>query len=400
MNSSNADSSSSSAPVKRREFVKVLAAGGAGALLGGCEVADQSQPSIEEPSVFFKDTSHFMQHGTSNLESRLEHLGGFITPIEHFFVRNNSRSIQVDVESYQLEVSGDAVDNALTLSYETLLNMPSRTVFSYLECGGNQRSFFGAHFEQPARGTQWGRGGVGMAVWTGVPLRHVLEQAGIQASAVDVQLIGLDADSPEGGFRRPIPIDKAMDLDTILAYRMNGSLLPLDHGFPLRAIVPGWVGSSNIKWLGRIEVSSQRIWSRNTTTSYVLVGDEYEEEGQAKGKIATLQSIKSTLILPWPATLKEGKHVIRGYAYSPHEAIASVTWSDDGGSTWQEAAVLDPRMKYAWSRFEFEWDAKIGSHSLTTRATDEEGNTQPDSIPYNEKGYLFNLPLNHPIQVS
>ena len=384
---------------RRRRFLKLLSAGGVAALLPGCAETEAPE-AAQEASAFFKDTTPFITHGNTNLETRLENMGGFLTPAEHFFVRNNDASIDVDAATYRLQVEGDAVETPLTLRYDDLLAMPSRTVFSYVECGGNQRAFFGTLLGQPARGTQWGRGAVSMAVWTGVPLSEVLTRAGLRDTALDVQLIGLDMGAPEEGFRRPIPIEKAMDPDTILAYRMNGAVLPRDHGRPVRAIVPGWVGSNNIKWLGRIEVSSQKVWSRNNTTSYVLIGDAYPPDGEAKGKVATLQSIKSALALPWPATLPSGRQTLRGYAHSPHAPIQRVAWSIDDGQTWQEARVLDPLIRYAWARFEFEWEAPPGQHTLLTRATDQAGNTQPDTIPPNEKGYLFNMPLPHPVSVA
>jgi len=384
----------------RRRFLKMLSAGSAAALLPGCQDKPSPASPDEAPTLFFKDTAPFVRHGNTNLETRLEDLDGFLTPVDHFFVRNNASSIALDAAGYRLQVEGEAVETPLSLTYKALVEMSSRTVFSYVECGGNQRGFFGTLMGQPAQGTQWGRGGVGMAEWTGVPLAEVLTRAGVRESAVAVQLIGLDTEAPEGGFRRPIPIAKAMDPDTILAYRMNGALLPRDHGFPIRAIVPGWVGSNSIKWLGRIEVAARQVWSRNNTTSYVLLGDAYAPEGEAGGQIATLQSIKSALTLPWPAALPQGRRMIRGYAHSPHAPVERVAWSADGGETWQEARVLDPLIRYAWARFEFEWTATPGQHTLTTRATDQAGNTQPDEIPFNEKGYLFNRPLPHPVTVT
>ena len=384
----------------RRKFIAASALAGAAVVTASsCSPSEESSSQPAE-RAFFKDTSPFITHGNTNLESKIESLGGFITPNDQFFVRNNSRSIEVDPASYVLEVTGDAIETPLTLTLDDLKNLRSRSLYAYIECGGNQRSFFGSVMGKPARGTQWGRGGVGMAIWTGVPLRYILEQAGIKGNAVDVQLIGLDVESPEGGFRRPLPVEKAMDEDTILAYQMNGETLPKDHGFPIRSVVPGWVGSSNIKWLGRIEVSSSNVWSRNNTSSYVLIGDEYPSEGEASGKVATVQSIKSVLMLPMPATLPEGTQRIRGYAYSPHAPIASVVWSEDGGGSWSEAEFIDPPIKYAWRRFEFEWSPSAGEHTLITKAIDEAGTVQPDSIPHNEKGYLYNVPLVHPVQVG
>ncbi|MEZ4701135.1 MAG: sulfite oxidase [Rhodothermales bacterium] len=382
----------------RRRALKLLGVSSAAALAGACQTEPAAPPAEEAPS-FFKDTAGFVEHGTLSLEPRIEDLGGYITPNDQFFVRNNSYSIALNAADYRLEVAGDAAASPLTLTYDELLAMPSRTVYAYIECGGNQRSFFASAMGQPAQGTQWQRGGVGMAIWEGVPLRDVLQRAGVSEKASFVQMIGMDKDSPEGGFRRPMTLEKALDEDTILAYRMNGAPLPKDHGFPVRAIVPGWVGSNQVKWLGRIEALMEPAWTRNVTTSYVLIGDAYPKEGEASGKIITEQSIKSMLILPWPATLKPGRQRLRGYAYSPNGPVERVEWKADGGA-WQSAQLIDPPMKYAWRRFEFEWDAAAGAHTLSTRATDAAGVTQPDVLPFNEKGYLYNVPLEHPVTVA
>ena len=325
---------------------------------------------------------------------------GVITPNRLFFVRNNSASIDVDANSWRLTVEGDAVARPLELSLQDIRGMASRTLVSYLECAGNHRAMFNLVNGQEAQGTQWERGAIGNGEWTGVPLRSVLERAGISGDAVSVLMVGLDRDSPEEGFRRVMPMDKAMHPDTILAYALNGETLPRDHGYPLRVVTPGWVGSSWIKWLGRIIVSSEQQWTRNNTTSYVLMGDDYQREGEAEGQVVTLQSIKSALALPWPAEITAGRHLIHGYAHSPHGPISGVEWSADSGGTWNRARVHESQAQYSWVRFEFAWDASPGDYTLMTRATDTKGNTQPDSVPFNEKGYLFNQPLPHPIQVT
>ncbi len=374
----------------RRNFLKTVESI---SLLGGCAEVEGA------PDPFFKDPAPFVQHGTANLESKLENQESFLTPVDQFFVRNHDVSLDILVDNYHLTVEGNAIETPLSLSFEDLRAMPNRTVFSYLEFGGNQRAFFGSLLGQIATGTQWKRGAVGMAEWTGVPLPEVLQAAGIRDSAVSVQLIGMDQGAPEGGFRLPLPLNKAMDPDTLLVLRMNGSPLPKDHGAPVRALVPEWVGSSNAKWLGRIEVSDTQIWSRNNTTSYVLIGDDYPPEGQANGQVANKQSIKSTLALPWPAALRSGVHRIYGYAYSPDGPIMQVRWSDDGGSTWNDATLLEPRMRYGWTRFELDWNAAPGPHTIITSAVDAPGIEQPDTIPHNEKGYRFNMRLPHPIQV-
>ena len=393
--------------LSRRRFLTLLLAGGTAAVLAACgdEIPESSgeegqRSSTVEPPLVFKDPTPFIDHGHAGLEARLELLTGLTTPNELFFVRNNSRSVDLDAANWSLTVEGDAVDRAIVLSFDELLRLPQRTLTSYLECAGNHRVMFDLLQGRAAKGTQWGRGAIGSAEWTGTSLADVLSLAGITDDAVSALLVGLDPESPEGGFRRVMPVEKAMHPDTLLAHRMNGEPLPRDHGFPLRAIVPGWVGSSQIKWLGRIVVSREPQWTRNNTTSYVLIGGDFEPEGSADGQVVTVQSIKSALSLPWPARLSANRHQLEGYAHSPHGDIASVEWSDDGGATWRRANMAGRQVDYGWAQFHFEWDASPGEHTIMTRATDVDGNTQPDSVPFNEKGYLFNQPLPHPIVVA
>lgn len=393
--------------ISRRRFLTLLLVGGTAAVLAACgdeipkrSAGNEQSVAPAEPPLVFKDSTPFIDHGEAGLEARLELLTGSITRNDQFFVRNNSRSVDLDIERWSLTVEGDAVDEATELRFEEIMRLPQRTMTSYLECAGNHRVMFELLQGRAAKGTQWGRGAIGNAEWTGVSLADVLTLSGVRKSAVSVLLIGLDPESPEGGFRRVMPIEKAMHPDTLLVHRMNGEPLPRDHGFPLRAIAPGWVGSSQIKWLGRIVVSSEPQWTRNNTTSYVLIGDEHQSEGEAEGQVVTVQSIKSALALPWPARLSANRHQLEGYAHSPHGEIASVDWSEDGGATWHRAQLASRQVDYGWAQFAFEWNASVGEHTIRTRATDVEGNTQPESVPFNEKGYLFNQPLPHPIQVT
>lgn len=349
--------------------------------------------------AWFKDKTPFIEHEGKILETRLELMQGFITPIPHFFVRNASQSVAVEADDWRLVIEGDGVVQPIALTYGVILALPMHTYFAYLECAGNQRTMFEVVQGKPAKGNQWKTGGVSNGEWTGVALRDVLRLAGLQPDAQDVLLVGLDEKSPEDGFRRSMPLEQALHPDTLLAYALNGEVLPRDHGFPLRAVVPGWVGSSWIKWLGRIVVSKERFWGRNNTTQYVLVGDDYTPEGEARGQVVTVQTIKSALALPWPAYFTPGQQRIHGYAHSPHGKIAKVEWSVDHGQSWQTATILEPQIQYSWARFVFHWEATLGEHTLMVRATDVAGNTQPDEVPYNTEGYLFNQPLPHPITV-
>ena len=393
--------------LSRRDFLRLMALGGAAAVLAACGVTDGTEPASPTPpgpervpGSISKDPADFLVHDERNWEARPENMQGLLTPSRYFFVRSNSSVPALDAGSWRLSVAGDAVASPLTLTYDDLLALPSRVLTCYLECAGNHRAMFDIVQGRPASGTQWKTGAVSNGEWVGASLRDVLTRAGIRDDAVSVLLSGLDTEAPEGGFRRVIPVEKAMHPDTLLAYYLNGEALPGEHGFPVRALVPGWVGSTSIKWLGQIVVSSRQQWTRNNTTSYVLIGDDYPPEGEALGQVAYEQSIKSALALPWPAELTAGAHRIHGYAHSPHSPIARVEWSDDSGKSWNDAELPGPQPQYSWARFEFGWDAQPGERVIMTRATDAAGNTQPDTVPFNEKGYLFNQPVPHPVRVS
>ena len=396
--------------IDRRSFLGMMMAGGATAVLAACGIEPADQPPPTSPIgptaapanalPWFKDPAPFIQRDDKGLESRLENQHGLITSNRLFFVRNNSVSMDVDHYSWALSVEGDAISNPLRMTYDDIRNLPARSLISYLECAGNHRAMFNLVNGKEASGTQWMTGAIGNGEWLGASLRDVLTLAGIHENAHTVLLVGMDTASPEGGFRYPLPVAKAMHPDTLLAYGLNGEALPRDHGFPVRALVPGWVGSANIKWLGRIVVSSEPLWTRNNTTSYVLIGDAHPAHGESLGTPATLQVIKSALALPWPARLPPGQHRIHGYAHSPHGSISRVQWSIDSGTTWTDADISDHQPPRSWARFEFAWQASPGHHILMTRAVDAEGNMQPDSVPFNEKGYLFNQPLPHPVNVA
>ena len=393
--------------IRRRQFLRLLSLGGAGAVLAACRPGPQSietdtapAPAAAPAEGWFKDSGPFIEHGGQSLEARLENLESLVTPAHQFFVRNNSRSLDLDASEWRLQVTGDAVGEPLELSYEQIRELPVRQFTAYLECAGNHRAMFDVVNGRKASGTQWMTGAIGNGEWAGTPLRGVLELAGVGDGAVTVQLIGLDLESPERGFRYVLPIAKAMHPDTLLAHTLNGEPLPRDHGFPLRALVPGWVGAASVKWLGRIEVARRPIFGRTNTTSYVLIGDRFPANAPAQGEPVHAQVIKSALALPWPARLAAGRTRLRGFGQSPTGPITRVQWSADSGVNWSEAELVDPQPDYSWTRFEFFWDATPGEHSIMTRATDAAGNIQPDDVPFNAKGYLFNQPLPHPVQVT
>ena len=361
--------------------------------------APKISPIVKEirPEWFFQD-------GT-NLEMRWENMyhRGYLVPNELFFVRNNNPTPRIVPDHYQLAIFGDGVSHSRSFTYDELLSLPSISVIKSIECAGNGRSFYQAQaaYEQVPSGVQWKLGGIGVAEWTGVPLREVLDRAGVKSTAKDVMFISVD----EKKVQRPIPIEKALAEDTLLVYAMNGDVLPPDHGFPIRALVPGWVGIANIKWVGRIQVSTKPMFSPYNTEKYILIGDDYPvskelQQAGVLGEITTEQKPKSAFELPWQGEIASGKRLLRGRSWSAQGKITQVEVSLDNGQTWQQARLRKPNLSQAWVRWDIDWDARPGLYQLQARATDERGNRQPTSVPFNQKGYLYWGVVTHSITAS
>lgn len=346
----------------------------------------------------------------SNAEMRWEVLRGkgYLVPAANFFVRDHSSTPLINASTWRLGVFGTGLRgqptsaSPVTFTLDDLVKLPSRTVVSFVECAGNGRGFFTTQQNQAVSGTAWKLGAVGVAAWTGVPLSLVLERAGLSREAVDVMPYGLDPDYVTGGVnygpvRRPIPVGKALD-DVILAYELNGQPLPPDSGYPVRAIVPGWVGVANIKWVGRIEVSSAPLASYWNTQAYRLFGPSYPSEGT----LITRQVVKSAFELEWGARLPANQpYLLTGRSWSGNGAIARTEISTDGGSTWRPAIPRGRGGADAWQRWEFPWITPApGAYTLRSRATDVTGATQPVTAAYNTGGYLFDGIVQHPVTTA
>ncbi len=377
----------------RRQFLATGAAGAA-ALAASSEAAAQATAPPQKFHAKPLPSEIFINHGI-NQETRLETLRGFLTPASHFYIRQHATSPLLDVRTWRPRIEGNAVERPIELSFDDLLRLPSRSVICFVECAGNGRGFFQEFMGKAASGTQWRLGGIGVAEWTGAPLGAVLELArvrrGTPRDILNVLVEGLDSVK----VNRPISLNKALENDTLLAYAMNGEPVPADHGFPVRAIVPGWVGINNIKWVGRIEVRDSVIDVPTTTKTYILEGPDYPSK-----VVLRLQTMKSAVALPWGATLPAGRQRVRGFAWSPIGRISRVEYSLDRGATWQPASLREPNIPRAWTRWDLEWDARPGDHAILTRAIDDQRNTQPDSIPWNAQGYGYNVPVPHPVKVT
>ncbi|HTE64587.1 MAG TPA: sulfite oxidase, partial [Solirubrobacteraceae bacterium] len=285
----------------------------------------------------------------------------YVTPNERFFVRNHTSTPLIDAQTWRLRVFGSGLrdERGIELGYRDLLRLPSRSTTAFIECAGNGRSLFGSQQGTPVSGSQWKLGAIGVAQWRGVPLREVLERAGISPRAVDVMPQGLDPTVVAGGadqghVRRPLPVEKALD-DALLAYEMNGRPLPPDHGFPVRLVVPGWVGVASIKWLGQIEVAAEPLYSYWNTAQYRMVGPDYPPDAPPLAS----QPVKSAFALPWPATARAGRPVIlHGRSWSGTAPIRRVDVRVDGpggSGRWERARLHGPNLPRAWVRWTLPW---------------------------------------------
>lgn len=338
-----------------------------------------------------EDTGTGLDYGT-----RPDRMPGYLVPNDRFYIRSHAPTPQVDVADWTLCIEGSGVRQPVTYGYGELWNQfPLVSVIRTIECAGNRRVLLGHEFGSAFEGTQWGRGAIGTAEWTGVRLRDLLEPADLTPGARDIMPESLD----EIRARRPMPLAKAMADDTLVALAMNGETLPADHGFPARVVVSGWLGAASIKWLARIEVSEECLYVPWNTEDYVLIGPRYPADGPARGPAITSLPAVALVELAWPARLRPEPQMIRGRAFAGENAIAAVEYRIDDGP-WRPAELGSADGPGAWVRWQFAWTPEPGSHVLRVRATDERGNTQPDASEWNELGYLQHSVLSHPVHVE
>ncbi|MFJ5209872.1 sulfite oxidase [Streptomyces nigra] len=392
--------------VSRRRMLTLLAATAAATTLPAPRTAHAAAAG---PIVKPLPPEWFIQRGT-NAETRWEALRGtgHHTPNDRFFVRNHTATPVLDAGDWRLRLWGDglrgtpAEDRPVEFGYDDLRALPSVTRTAFVECAGNGRSHYTTQQGETVSGTAWTLGAIGVARWRGVRLADVLRRAGLARHAVDVQPRGLDAEYASGGeslgrVRRPLPLAKALD-DVLLAYEMNGEPLPYDHGYPVRVLVPSWVGIASIKWVGDIQVSAQPLFSPWNTQFYRLFGPAHPPEGSAP---LTRQTLKSAFELADGATFAAGRgHVLHGRSWSGAGGVARVDVSTDGGATWRRADLHDRPRAGTWTRWSVPWrPTGRGATHLLARATDTAGRRQPDVSVPNTQGYLFDAVVRHPVTV-
>ena len=323
-----------------------------------------------------------------NSETPLAAVQSWVTPRRLFFVRNHFEPPGVDLDAWRLRIHG-LVGRERLWRWEDLLALPSRSVFTTMECAGNGRSFL----QPPQHGVQWTTGAVGNAEWTGAPLVDVLRHAGLDPAAVEVVAAGADSGTEPGQpermhFARSLPLAKALHPDTLLAYRMNGEWLTPSHGFPVRLLVPGWYGVASVKWLQALEVVAQPYRGYFQSVKYT-----YQRRSPAALDAVAVgpMVVKSEILEPRPdAALHLGAHRISGLAWAGEDAVARVEVSTDGGRTWNEADLMQTAQRYCWVMWEYLWEAsQPGRHEILCRAVSRAGRTQPREHDPLHGGYLI-----------
>jgi DMSO/TMAO reductase YedYZ molybdopterin-dependent catalytic subunit len=385
-------------PLAQRGAVEVLRASTCTRVVagGGCEMSlmDVDEPiPCWDPEDVCQDAidAGLVVHRAHplNCETSIPALiGGVVMPNAHFYVRNHFQVPRLDPTTWRLNVGG-RVERPLSLSLRELRAMPSQTAVVTLECAGNGRSLL----QPPVDGERWDVGAVSTAEWTGVPLAEVLDRAGIAADAREVLFRGADGGTVEASqemvhFERSLTVEDALHEKTLLAYVMNGEPLPVQHGYPVRLVVPGWYAVTSVKWLTDIEVVDTPFEGYFQRERYIY---DRGNDGTMGGEPVRLQRVRSLITDPGEGEeIDCGDVTVRGVAWSGAAAIARVEVSV-GGGPWQDARLVGDVRPHSWRWWELMTRIdRPGTVVLRARATDLGGRTQSEEPDWNRLGYGVN----------
>jgi DMSO/TMAO reductase YedYZ molybdopterin-dependent catalytic subunit len=326
------------------------------------------------------DQGRFLLGQTATVQAAPQALGELLTSNSDFFIRNHFATPRINAETWNLEISG-LVGMPRKLGYPDILLASSARHSFTIECAGNRS----------------GGAGVSTARWSGLPLAQLLKQARIRSEATTVVFHGADSGEvenlPATHFARAIPLEKAMDRSTLLAYEMNGAPLPAEHGFPLRAVVPGWYGMDSVKWLTRIEVLGQSFEGYFQKEEYMAV------KGNGERQPVTRMRVNSKFLRPSEdEEIRAKKYVVEGVAWAGERKIAQVEIRIGPGGAWQPATLAALPLAMVWTPWKYDWNVtRPGPYTLEVRTTDEDGNTQPDVRDPDRKDFYE---LNTPARVN
>lgn len=335
-----------------------------------------------------------------NIETPAHLLDDKVTPSDKMFIRNNGLIPEkIEVDKWTLIIDGEAVKEKKTYTLgELKAKFPHHTYQLTLECGGNGRS----EYYPPAEGNQWGVGAVSCALWTGIRLKDLLDDVGIKDNAVYIGYHGADKhlsrDPAKEPISRGVPISKALEDETLLAFEMNGTDIPMAHGHPLRMIASGYPASVSGKWLTGISIRDKvHDGAKMESPSYripcepVGPGDNVDPKDMC---IIESMPVKSVITYPKSGALIKEKNVVafRGHAWAGELKVDKMSYSIDFGASWHACELTSPVNKFAWQHFaaEVAFPSK-GYYEIWGMATDSEGKSQPMLSPgWNPKGYLNN----------
>ena len=408
-------------PVTRRGFLKNSGLVAISAAVGASIPFAHLMPGGLIPAALAQSADSFRIPGKEDLvvlndrpinaETPAHLLDDDITPAKYLFVRNNGTppaTERIDPDAWTLEIGGESAARTMSLTVAELKErFEHHTYQLQLECGGNGRS----EFVPPASGNQWSVGAIGCPEWTGVRLRDVLEEVALKDDAVYVAYYGADThasgDPSKVPISRGVPMHKALEDESLIAWAMNGDDIPALNGYPLRLVIGGWPGSVAGKWLKKIVVRNiVHDGPKMTGTSYrvpcrpVAPGSEVPEN-----ELCIIESMPVKSIVTFPRSgIEHGlgnRLALRGHAWAGDNTIEAMHVSIDFGATWQMAKLRAPRNRLAWQR----WTAEVGFpqagyYEVWARATDDRGRSQPMVLPgWNPKGYLNNACHRIAVQV-
>lgn len=322
----------------------------------------------------------------------------FVTPVDQFFTRSHAPIPTIDPRSWRLEVVGLVGQNR-TFSLDDLLQtFPRREVTATLVCAGLRRAELLTLGPMPGE-LPWGPEPVSTGVWSGVALRDVLHAAGVGDRARHVEFVGLDDVERHGhrfGFGGSIDLDKALAGEVLLATELNGAPLPAAHGFPVRALVPGWIGARSVKWLGHISLRAEPSDNYFQSQAYRVQRQVNAENPRDVSAGVALSGVPLNAVILEPApgeAVAAGPVRIRGWAMgSAGRPLAAIEVSADEGVRWAKAQIVEAGGPWTWTFWEVYMDLGPGRHTLAVRATDRSGLEQPASLrdTWNVKGYANN----------
>ena len=406
MSSSTSDFSTPS----RRGFLKLLGAGGVGAVLSPLAAqtanaqasAAPAAPAASPGELFAapeKIPLTLVTDRPLQLETPMRLFTSELTPNDMFYVRTHLANFptRIDTAGYKINVGG-FVEKPFALTLEDLRKLPAVEIAAVNQCSGNSRSFF----KPRVPGVQWGNGAMGCARWKGARLKDILEKAGVKAGGVEVQFDGIDAgvvkETPD--YMKSIPLDRAMNADTLVAYEMNGAPLPILNGFPVRLVVPGWYATYWLKWLTEIKVNDAgsalaNFWMK---TAYRIPAAPDANEDPASLSKDTVPinklNVRSFITRPDQSDeIKAKKPVeIIGVAFDGGSGIKAVEVSTDGGTTWSPAKLGRDLGNFAFRKFTYAWTpSNAGAYKLMSRATANDGSQQGTTPIWNRSGYMRNV---------